>query len=180
MSNTVSQKRKVQLSNSEYLMSISSLVLRIYFPILMIIIGCLYIYHYFVFSMKSNLFQSNNNVLLFTEEQLQFLPPGTKYRLYPSPPNKPSVLLTPEEEAKMAKERSIYGGKYDKPHLGGFTEYDSSGVSHNTFNFMIGGLAIKSLVDVGCGKGVSTKYFYDKGVKVLCVEVYSIFSYFIK
>jgi 16S rRNA A1518/A1519 N6-dimethyltransferase RsmA/KsgA/DIM1 with predicted DNA glycosylase/AP lyase activity len=36
---------------------------------------------------------------------------------------------------------------------------------------MMGGLAIKSLVDVGCGKGVSTKYFYDHGIKVLCVEV---------
>lgn len=35
---------------------------------------------------------------------------------------------------------------------------------------MIGVLAIKSIIDVGCGKGVSTSYFMDRGAQVLCVE----------
>ena len=34
----------------------------------------------------------------------------------------------------------------------------------------MGPLAIKSVVDVGCGKGVSTDYFRKKGAHVLCVE----------
>jgi len=96
--------------------------------------------------------------------------PSQKYLNSQSPPNLPSVRISEEEEKELAPARSIYGGKGDKAHLGGFTNFDPAGVSNNTFNFLVGGLAIKSLVDVGCGKGVSTKYFYDKGVKVLCVE----------
>ena len=35
---------------------------------------------------------------------------------------------------------------------------------------MMGNLAIRSIVDVGCGKGVSTDYFKKLGADVLCVE----------
>lgn len=35
---------------------------------------------------------------------------------------------------------------------------------------MMGPLGIKSIVDVGCGKGVSTSEFKERGAKVLCVE----------
>lgn len=88
----------------------------------------------------------------------------------PAPPNLPSVRLTPEEEAQLAKKRGIYGGVGDKLHLGGFTEIDPMGISNNTFNFMLGPLAIKSVIDVGCGKGISTEYFSRGGARVLCVE----------
>jgi len=44
------------------------------------------------------------------------------------------------------------------------------GISHNLWNWMLGPLAVKSLVDVGCGKGVSTNYFKKHGADVLCVE----------
>jgi len=37
----------------------------------------------------------------------------------------PSIKITEEEEKNI--ERSFYGGKGDKPHLGGFTEFDVSG-----------------------------------------------------
>lgn len=104
---------------------------------------------------------------LFTDEQLMYLPAGTRYRTEAPPPAKQSPPLDPTDKAVN---RNIYGGKGDKPHLGGFTAFDPMGISNNTFNFMMGGLAVKSLVDVGCGKGVSTKYFHDQGVKVLCVE----------
>lgn len=105
---------------------------------------------------------------LFTDEQLLYLPPGTKYRTEASPPPKPSPPADSLTDKSI--KRDIYGGKGDKAHLGGFTAFDPMGISNNTFNFMMGGLAVKSLVDVGCGKGVSTKYFHDQGVKVLCVE----------
>lgn len=101
-------------------------------------------------------------------EYQQIMPPGVKYLIEKSPPNKPSVPLSAEEEAKL--KRGQYGGKGDKPHLGGFTNIDVMGLSNNSFNYMLGVVGIKSLVDVGCGKGISTKYFMDRGVKVLCVE----------
>lgn len=44
------------------------------------------------------------------------------------------------------------------------------GLSLNLFDYMMGPLAIKSVVDVGCGKGISTKEFLDRGARVLCVE----------
>eukprot|EP00600_Ochromonadales_sp_CCMP1393_P017426 CAMPEP_0175027994 /NCGR_PEP_ID=MMETSP0005-20121125/18718_1 /TAXON_ID=420556 /ORGANISM="Ochromonas sp., Strain CCMP1393" /LENGTH=228 /DNA_ID=CAMNT_0016287493 /DNA_START=118 /DNA_END=805 /DNA_ORIENTATION=- len=44
------------------------------------------------------------------------------------------------------------------------------GVSDNVFRFMLGGLAVKSFIDVGCGKGFSSKFFLDSGAKVRCVE----------
>ena len=50
--------------------------------------------------------------------------------------------------------------------MGGFTKRDNEGVSSNVWNFMMGPLAIKSFIDLGCGKGVSTKYFMDNGKTV--------------
>jgi hypothetical protein len=104
------------------------------------------------------------------QQMQQIMAPGALYRMKDSPPAMPSVQTTPEEEVLLAKERGIYGGKGDKLHLGGFTDSDVMGFSENVFNFMVGGLAVKSLVDVGCGKGVSTQQFLSKRVKVLCVE----------
>jgi SAM-dependent methyltransferase len=54
--------------------------------------------------------------------------------------------------------------------LGGFTDFDPAGLSDNVFNWMLGPLGIKSVIDVGCGKGVSTSEFKKKGAHVLCVE----------
>lgn len=54
--------------------------------------------------------------------------------------------------------------------MGGFTDFDPMGLSDNVFNWMLGPLGIKSVIDVGCGKGVSTSEFKKKGAHVLCVE----------
>jgi len=35
---------------------------------------------------------------------------------------------------------------------------------------MLGEVAVKSVIDVGCGKGFSTNFFYRHGARVLCVE----------
>lgn len=79
----------------------------------------------------------------------------------------PSLRVeTPEEEV----ERGIYGGQGDKKHLGGFTVYDGQGVSPAVWKHMITEYGVKSLVDVGCGKGVSTLWFHLHGVDTLCVE----------
>jgi SAM-dependent methyltransferase len=64
-----------------------------------------------------------------------------------------------------------YGGVSDAPHLGGWSlQIDIGGISNNTFNFMMGILGIKSILDIGCGRGISTRYFHDRGADVLCVE----------
>jgi hypothetical protein len=66
----------------------------------------------------------------------------------------------------------FYGGKGDLPHLGGFAskDIDMSGVSPAAWKFMIQSHGVKSLLDIGCGRGVSTSWFYMHGVGAHCVE----------
>lgn len=85
-----------------------------------------------------------------------------------SPQPQPSEPVSPEEERGIR--RGIYGGRGDKAHLGGFTDFDIEGLSNNTFNFMLGPLGIRSVLDVGCGRGLSTQSFRERGARVLCVE----------
>ena len=91
--------------------------------------------------------------------------------LVPSPPNQKSNQRTNHTTAvKSASNNStIYGGSNER-HLGGFTVKDMSGISENTWNFMMGILGVQSLLDVGCGRGHSTHYFLSKKARVLCVE----------
>jgi 2-polyprenyl-3-methyl-5-hydroxy-6-metoxy-1,4-benzoquinol methylase len=80
----------------------------------------------------------------------------------------PSIKGKPP--AKIIQDK-FYGGKGDKPHLGGFTyQIDMGGVSTNLWRFMFGQLAVRSIVDLGCGMGVSSSFFLSQGVDVLCVE----------
>lgn len=80
----------------------------------------------------------------------------------------PSILLSPEDDQAITRKQ--YGGAGDKNHLGGFKQYDGQGVSPAVWKTMITELGVKSVVDVGCGKGVSTLWFLLHGMKVLCVE----------
>eukprot|EP01083_Nonionella_stella_P074596 202401_1 len=66
--------------------------------------------------------------------------------------------------------RGIYGGHGDKLHLGGFTEIDPEGISPRLWRDMMEYFGIKSLLDVGCGRGLSTSRFYLQGVDVQCIE----------
>eukprot|EP00584_Thalassiosira_punctigera_P007847 CAMPEP_0172533554 /NCGR_PEP_ID=MMETSP1067-20121228/6217_1 /TAXON_ID=265564 ORGANISM="Thalassiosira punctigera, Strain Tpunct2005C2" /NCGR_SAMPLE_ID=MMETSP1067 /ASSEMBLY_ACC=CAM_ASM_000444 /LENGTH=395 /DNA_ID=CAMNT_0013318207 /DNA_START=14 /DNA_END=1201 /DNA_ORIENTATION=+ len=81
----------------------------------------------------------------------------------------PSIQISKDEEKGI--ERGQYGGKGDKPHLGGFTEFDPLGVSPTLWKHLITHLGIKSLLDVGCGRGISTAWFVTHGLEyVQCVE----------
>ena len=80
----------------------------------------------------------------------------------------PSIRV--EKDVEQRKGQVHYGGEGDKVHLGGFTAYDGMGVSPAVWKYIIQEMGIKSLMDVGCGKGVSTLWFHLHGVKVLCVE----------
>jgi hypothetical protein len=68
--------------------------------------------------------------------------------------------------------RKYYGGKGDKQHLGGFAsgKVDMNGVSPAAWKLMLTEHGIKSLLDVGCGRGVSTSWFHMHGVETQCVE----------
>jgi len=66
--------------------------------------------------------------------------------------------------------RSIYGGAGDKKHLGGFTDIDTQGISPRAWKWMVQRLNIRSVLDVGCGRGISTSWFAFHGLDILCVE----------
>eukprot|EP01041_Mallomonas_annulata_P009475 gene9475-19681_t len=87
-----------------------------------------------------------------------------------SPNPLPSLRLSSSATALTTKLRKYYGGTGDKLHLGGFIDYDVEGVSNNTWNFMLGPLGIKSVIDLGCGRGISSDYFLTHGANVLCIE----------
>ncbi|KAL7529792.1 hypothetical protein ACHAXR_003157, partial [Thalassiosira sp. AJA248-18] len=81
----------------------------------------------------------------------------------------PSIRTSSDEEASI--ERKIYGGKGDKAHLGGFTSFDPMGVSPTLWTHMVNHLGIKSLLDLGCGRGISTSWFVTHGLEyVVCAE----------
>jgi hypothetical protein len=80
----------------------------------------------------------------------------------------PSVPVSKEEDKRIKRE--IYGGKGDAKHLGGFTEIDTQGISPAAWKHMVTYFGVKSLLDVGCGRGISTSWFVLHGVDALCVE----------
>lgn len=80
----------------------------------------------------------------------------------------PSVRLTSTEQAEF--KRGVYGGTGDKAHLGGFTNIDIHGLSPATWKHMVQFFGVKSVLDVGCGRGISTSWFVLHGLETLCVE----------
>ena len=81
--------------------------------------------------------------------------------------NLPSVRV---DDTKLDSVRKIYGGAGDKQHLGGFTQVDLQGISPSLWNKLITEVGVRSQVDIGCGRGISTLYFLEHGVDALCVE----------
>lgn len=79
----------------------------------------------------------------------------------------PSIRLSDDKDDVQ---RKFYGGKGDKAHLGGFTDIDMLGISPAVWRKMITYFGVKSVLDVGCGRGTSTSWFHLHGVDVQCVE----------
>jgi len=78
----------------------------------------------------------------------------------------PSIRIA-EDQFETGRQ---YGGKGDKAHLGGFIDLDAMGVSPASWEWMVSSIGVHSLLDVGCGRGISTSWFLYHGVDVLCVE----------
>jgi|694.fasta_scaffold04533_19 SAM-dependent methyltransferase len=59
-------------------------------------------------------------------------------------------------------------------HLGGFSTTENTGdlATYHPFlwKYLIDKFQIKSILDVGCGMGISTKFFYDNGCSVQGIE----------
>ena len=121
----------------------------------------------FEFSVKSN--DDLDPIAIYTHEMdLSKVPPKG------SPPNLPAERASSgtkemEEIGKIRKTHG-YGGSGDKTHLGGFTTVDSDGISPYVWRDMMEYFGVKKLLDVGCGRGISTSWFYMQGVQVQCVE----------
>ena len=85
--------------------------------------------------------------------------------------NLPSIRHEDTEVDKRRKVRgATYGGKGDKKHLGGFTEIDMQGISPAVWKHVVEKWTVQSVLDVGCGRGTSTSWFYTHGLRTQCVE----------
>ena len=77
-----------------------------------------------------------------------------------------------QDSSAVNKKQGGYGSAGDKQHLGGFGEIDAGGISLGLFKHMISNLGIKSVMDIGCGRGFSTSWFYfyrcDGKCKLFC------------
>jgi 2-polyprenyl-3-methyl-5-hydroxy-6-metoxy-1,4-benzoquinol methylase len=88
----------------------------------------------------------------------------------------PPIETVPYELKGKKDDRGIdkgglYGGlSTESAKVGGFTLNDTDGQSFLLWEFLIKVINIKSMMDIGCGRGISTKFMLDRGVKVLCVE----------
>lgn len=62
-------------------------------------------------------------------------------------------------------------GNEQNPHLGGnVVEGDPFTFSPRVWDYMISRFALNSVLDLGCGRGYSSAYFYRKGLHVLAVD----------
>jgi hypothetical protein len=75
-----------------------------------------------------------------------------------------------KEDLKREEHGVVYGGKGDKKHLGGFTEIDMQGISPAVWKHLVEKWTVQSILDVGCGRGTSTSWFYTHGLRTQCVE----------
>jgi len=78
--------------------------------------------------------------------------------------------LRVQENINRKSSGVVYGGEGDAKHLGGFTDIDVHGISPAVWKHMISYFGVKSILDVGCGRGISTSWFDLHGVDTICVE----------
>mmetsp|Transcript_35151 Transcript_35151/g.48764 ORF Transcript_35151/g.48764 Transcript_35151/m.48764 type:complete len:395 (+) Transcript_35151:137-1321(+) len=76
-----------------------------------------------------------------------------------------------QHKLAFVRKRGGYGGDAsDAAHIGGWMRNDTNGYEPKLWDWMIERLRISSFIDVGCGAGLVTKHFLDRGVDALCVE----------
>jgi 2-polyprenyl-3-methyl-5-hydroxy-6-metoxy-1,4-benzoquinol methylase len=67
-----------------------------------------------------------------------------------------------------------YGGEADKKagrsHVGGFTFNDTATYDPDLWKWWANNLKVKTVLDIGCGMGISTDFFLRQGMKPTCLE----------
>jgi SAM-dependent methyltransferase len=123
---------------------------------------------------KSILQSNRNTSLLHLLRDLHRVSPlaiKLSFNVNDTPPRPMKAL---REEGELPKRRGFYGGGSDPNHIGGFLHNDSASYEPLLWLFMIDILRIKSVLDVGCGIGVSSNWFRRYGRlnqnQVLCIE----------
>lgn len=81
-----------------------------------------------------------------------------------APKNRPSSVV------EKTSAHDFYDGATNAKHLGGSTANDTMGQSPALYTHLVKNINVRSVVDIGCGRGISTRWFYDHGVDALCIE----------
>jgi len=84
--------------------------------------------------------------------------------------NLPSIRHNDSQVNAKREGTTVYGGKGDGKHLGGFTDIDIQGLSPSVWKHLVQNWTVQSVLDVGCGRGTSTSWFYTHGLRTQCVE----------
>ena len=85
----------------------------------------------------------------------------------------PPAQTSPEDHStdELRTQRFDFGGgQGDAKHLGGFGQFDKTSISPAVWQWMMETVGVKSVLDIGCGRGWSTSWFLYHGVDALCVE----------
>jgi len=108
---------------------------------------------------------------LAVRDAREVVPPAFRM-LGGNPGNRPSsVKRTPApKEGRWGGPGQVYDGLTDAKHLGGSTDEDHAGRTPGMWVWLMKAVTVKSVVDVGCGRGISTRWFMDHGADVLCIE----------
>ena len=77
--------------------------------------------------------------------------------------------VPPPVPAKKRR-KSMYGGSREAAHVGGFLQNDTQSYEPRIWEFMTQVMGVRSVLDIGCGRGISTKWFMDHGCRVQCAE----------
>ena len=87
-----------------------------------------------------------------------------------------ALLLLLECSAPARAATGIYGGEAEKPHLGGFVDssvkggFDRDGLSPRLWRYMLSNWTVRSVIDIGCGRGATSLWFHLQDVRTHCVE----------
>ncbi|GAB5362327.1 hypothetical protein AAMO2058_000787400 [Amorphochlora amoebiformis] len=82
----------------------------------------------------------------------------------------PSPKPPPKKASDRKKSKTFYGGSQEADHVGGFLQNDTQSYEPEIWEFMVKVMGIDSVLDIGCGRGISTKWFLDHGCRVRCAE----------
>jgi SAM-dependent methyltransferase len=82
-------------------------------------------------------------------------------------------LRQTNDEVELKRTTAHFGGQGDSSHLGGFVPnggIDMKGISPHVWKRLVTDFNLKSVLDLGCGRGFSTSWFWTHGLRTRCVD----------